>query len=219
MSDRNTLSLFSPTVVRKLQDSSYTFRNITRSQLTASMGEDGSTEIWRNDPQGAGMKSTQQVPVDYGHFEHHCFFNSAESKVNVSFDRIINYFPFDGSKLEMLEFVDGLTGYEKDVFDRMPKFMGSLTFEKSLNQHIYFEDKSGYLFPEISRNVLGSRVVGKAISDGGSTVEFHIKIPTGSASGNQVIFQKLNSTNNHGMSVFASSSLITASSTSLIFAI
>ena len=142
MADRNKLSLFSPSVIRKLKDSSYTFRNVTRSQLTASM-PDGTTEVWRNDPQGVGMKSTQQIDLDWSKFENHCFFNSAESKVNVSFDRIINYYPFDGSKMEMVEFVDGLTGYERDVFNRLPKFFGSLTFDKDEEQYLYFEDKSG----------------------------------------------------------------------------
>ena len=64
MAERDKLSLFSPSVIRKLKESSYTFRNVTRSQLTASMPDDV-TEVWRNDPQGVGMKSTQQVDFWY----------------------------------------------------------------------------------------------------------------------------------------------------------
>ena len=75
MSGQKNLSLFSPTVVRRLKDASYTFRNVTRSQLTESMAE-ASTEIWRTDPQGAALKSTQQVDVDWNEFEYHCFFNT-----------------------------------------------------------------------------------------------------------------------------------------------
>ena len=218
MSGQKNLSLFSPTVVRRLKDASYTFRNVTRSQLTESMAE-ASTEIWRTDPQGAALKSTQQVDVDWNEFENHCFFNSAESKVNVSFDRIINYYPFDGTKLETLEFVDGMSGYEKAVFDKLPKFIGSLSFSNATNQHLYFEDRTGYLFPEISRDTTGKRSVGLAIATGGSTIEFNLKIPAGESFDNQVIFQKLNTTLNHGMSIFASASTNSSDTTELIFAL
>ena len=67
------------------------------------------------------------------------------------FERIINQFPFDGSKTELIEFIDSLSGFEKYVFDKFPKFKGDLRFQKGSSQHLSAQDKSGYLFPEISR--------------------------------------------------------------------
>ena len=82
------LSLFSPSHVRKLENASHAFQHITRAQITSSVPEDN-PKIWRNDPLGTGLKSTQQVPLDWTKFENHTFFNSAESKVNVAFQKII----------------------------------------------------------------------------------------------------------------------------------
>ena len=74
-----------------------------------------STASFRYDPPGVGMKSTQQLRVDWSQFENHIFFNSAEVAVNVAFDNVINGFPFDGSRKELEAFFDGLTGFEKWV--------------------------------------------------------------------------------------------------------
>ena len=218
MSSREKLSLFAASKVRSIADSSYTFRNVTRSSITSSLPEDRSG-IWRNDPQGAGMKSTQQVDLDYSLWTEHCFFNSAESKVNVTFDRLINHYPFDGNKTEMIQFMDQLTGYEKHVFDKFPKFLGSLAFDNSKNHYLTSEDKSGYLFPDISRNNLGERILGSAVSGGGTTIEFQVKIPAGETFNDSVIFQKLNSSKNHGISIFSSASLAASPTTNLVFAL
>ena len=85
---------------------------------------------------GSALKSTQQIPVDWSKFEKHTFFDSAESKVNVAFDSIINYFPFDGMPSDVTEFIDGLTGYEKYIFDsKWPKYSGYL--------HFHHDNRSG----------------------------------------------------------------------------
>ena len=127
--------LFSPSVVRELSYPGYTFKQVTESQLTGASPSSNEL-IWRNDPYGTGLKSTQQVDLDWSDFTNHTFFNSAESKVNVAFERIINQFPFDGSKLELVEFIDSLSGFEKYVYDRWPKFIGDLRFSKSSSQYI-----------------------------------------------------------------------------------
>ena len=212
------LSLFSPSHVRKLENASHAFQHITRAQITSSVPEDN-PKIWRNDPLGTGLKSTQQVPLDWTKFENHTFFNSAESKVNVAFQKIINFFPFDGSKGELHEFMDELTGYEKHVFDKFPKFVGKLFFVPASQHYVASQDKTGYLFPDLSRNVLGQRVVGAGVNSGGSTIEFYLNLPTGSTYDNFTIFQKLETANNHGISIFASRSLNTAPSGKVIFAI
>ena len=209
--------LFSPSVVRELSHPGYTFKQITNNQLTESSPPN--EQIWRDDPYGTGLKSTQQVPLDWSDFTAHTFFNSAESKVNVAFERIVNQFPFDGSKMELVEFKDSLSGFEKYVFDKWPKFIGDLKFSKSSSQYILTQDKSGYLFPEISRNILGERSVGNTFAVGEFTAEFWLYASSSTAYDNQTIFQKLNSANNHGISIFLSESASGASTVPVIFGI
>ena len=69
------------------------------------------------DPPGTGLKSTQQLTIDWSRFENHTFFNSAEAKVNTAFDMIINNYPFDGSRTEIEEFK---TLFEK-IFSEVSK--------------------------------------------------------------------------------------------------
>ena len=113
---------------------------------------------------GSALKSTQQIPVDWSRFEKHTFFDSAESKVNVAFDSIINYFPFDGMPDDVAAFLDGLTGYERYIFDsRWPKYSGYLHFSGTLKHEdpargytsgrgtfITTTDQAGHLYPTIS---------------------------------------------------------------------
>ena len=87
------------------------------------------TSSFNMDSPGSALKSTQQLPIDWEKFERHTFFDSAESKVNVAFDTIINYFPFDSTVQEVRDYIDGLTGYEKYVLDNLwPKHIGYLHF-------------------------------------------------------------------------------------------
>ena len=72
---------------------------------------------FRFDSAGSALKSTQQLNIDFSDFAQHTFFNSALAKTQKAFDRIINSYPFDGSKSEVQSFVDSLTGYEKYVWD------------------------------------------------------------------------------------------------------
>ena len=60
------------------------------------------TASFKFDGAGTGLKSTQQLNVDFSKFENHTFFNSARNKVQIAFDKIINTFPFDGRRSELL---------------------------------------------------------------------------------------------------------------------
>ena len=75
-----------------------------------------------------GLISTQQIPIDHSKFENHTFFHSAVAKVNEAFDKIINFYPFDGSNKIIEDYEDSLTGFEKYVLDRFPKNIGYLIF-------------------------------------------------------------------------------------------
>ena len=154
-----------------------------------------STSSFRYDNPGTGIKSTQELPLDWSQFENHTFFNSAEAKVNVAFDKIINSYPFDGTGKEVEAFEDNLTGYEKYVLEQWPKNTGYLLFsgtqpaETSLDKGTYIKviDIAGALFPEFS-----SRIDGEAVLDPESKSFFFeatVFLPK-QENENQIIFQK-----------------------------
>ena len=93
-------SLFSPSIIRGLTGDASALVNVTAASLSGS--SQSQTGSFRFDPPGTPIKSTQQIPVDWSKFENHTFFNSAEAKVNTAFDLIINNYPFDGSRAELL---------------------------------------------------------------------------------------------------------------------
>jgi Concanavalin A-like lectin/glucanases superfamily len=156
---------------------------------------------FKYDPLGYPLKSTQQLNVDWSKFENHCFFSSAEVKVNEAFNKIINGYPFDGTKKEVEQFLDSLTGFEKYVFDSFPKWSGALHFSGTLvgedpahgflpglGTWISVKDKTGNLFPEIAKTNTGVTVLNPGPEDS-LTIETLIYVPQQSNS-TQVVFQK-----------------------------
>lgn len=158
-------------------------------------------ETFHNDPIGFGLRSTQQVPLDWSEFSNHTFFNSAEANVNMAFNTIINEFPFDGSRDEMRQFLDSLTGFEKWVYDSFPKNKGYLKFDG--NAHITVTDRKGYFSPELSREATGAPVLdprSKSI-----TFELDVFTPAGVDLDCATVFQKVGDSGN-GFSGFLSQS-------------
>ena len=86
---------------------------------------------FRYDAFGTGFKSTQQVNIDFSKFENHTFFGSATVNTNIAFDKMVNFYPFDGTTKEIENFEDSLTGFEKYVLDSWPKNKGYLFFSGS----------------------------------------------------------------------------------------
>jgi len=162
---------------------------------------------FRYDPLNYPLKSTQQLNVDWSKFENHTFFSSAEVKVNEAFNTIINGFPFDGTKKEMEAFCDKLTGFEKYVYDNFPTWSGALHFKSSQKNYISVEDKSGFLYPEISRNSSGTTIINPSDIEKSFTIEAQIFLPT-VTNGPQVIMQK-NASSTEGFTLFLESSIST----------
>jgi hypothetical protein len=194
--------LFSSAYTRNLTEDSGVLFQSTREDLSDTNID--STSSFRYDSPGMGVRSTQQIPLDWSAFENHTFFNSAEVNVNVAFDRIINEFPFDGTRKEFEAFFDSLTGFEKYVFDSFPKNVGYLFFTGSA--YIKVNDFAGSEYPTISKEKSG-----KSVLDPGPTspfcFEFHLLVPD-AANSNAVICQKLN--NDHGFTLALSASASSA---------
>lgn len=177
-----------------------------------------STSSFRYDPVGTGFRSTQQIPVDFSKFENHTFFSSAEVNVNVGFNRIINEYPFDGSRKEVEAFLDSLTGFEKWIFDNFPKNVGYLNFSGSSGVSggttITVNDFAGYLYPTISKKRTGENVLDPGLKS--FSVELQLFVPE-IINSNQIICQKISGSQN-GITLALSSSAST-SSCNILFAV
>jgi len=152
------------------------------------------------------ISSTQQLNLDWSKFENHTFFNSAVSNVNTAFDKLVNGYPIDGTKKEVIDFVNSLTGFEKYILDTFPKNTGYLQFNKSLPNSIDVKDikNSGIVIKE-SAIVTGE----KGLNPGSKSfsIEAHIYAED-AANLNQIVLQKLES-NNIGFSLVLEENLST----------
>jgi hypothetical protein len=159
-----------------------------------------STSSFRYEDPGYGLKSTQEIPLDWEKFENHTFFNSAQSKVNVAFHKIINEYPFDGTRKQVEAFEDSLTGYEKYILDIFPKNNGYLIFSGTtsienpgggysagLGTSISVVDSAGSQFPDLSKDRSGKPVIN--FGESPFSIEMMIYIPA-IENDNQIICQK-----------------------------
>ena len=175
------------------------------SALLTMRGDDfksieSGTTSFKSDPPGSPLRSTQQIPLDWSAFENHTFFSSAEVNVNVAFNEIINGFPFDGQKIDIENFLDGLTGFEKWIFDNFPKHRGALHFN---NSYIEVNDVPGAIAPDISKKVDGQPV----LDPGNGSISFQFKafFPQ-QINDNQVLLQRLSSTSGYTLAISSSTS-------------
>lgn len=197
--------LFDPSVNRKKRDAA-PVRELTLSNADSSATSQSGS--FRFDSPGSGLKSTQQLNVDFSKFQNHTFFGSAQAKVQRAFDKIINNYPFDGQKFEVDAFVDDLSGFEKYVFDSFPKSKGYLNFSgssgTSLSEGTYLKifDFQGASSPTLSKNPTGESVLDFGTSP--FTIEFYLRVPSGSINQNTVLLQKISESN--GLTIALSSS-------------
>ena len=140
------------------------------------------------------LVSTQQANIDYSKFENHTFFHSAVANTNEAFDRIVNFYPFDGTQKEIEEFEDTLTGFEKYVLNSFPKNVGYLILSGtqkdepgSNGNYIEVVDRAGAQVASIASNRSGASVLDPGSS--GFTIEMFFDVPS-QMNDNQVIFQK-----------------------------
>jgi hypothetical protein len=167
-----------------------------------------STASFFYDPPGSPMRSTQQLNVDWSRFENHTFFGSAEAKVNVAFDQVINGYPFDGTRREVEEFLGRLTGFERWVFDRFPRRVGALHFsgtlvgETSGGTSVTVQDAQGAAFPDVARRRSGEAVLDP--TTGSLSIELQLHVPA-QANDVQVVCHKV-SGSSKGFALYLSQS-------------
>lgn len=197
----NVPSLFVPSVVRSIVDGGATTGILNAKSV--SERNIGTTSSFRYDPPGAGIRSVQQIGIDYSKFENFIFFQSARVAVNLAMEKMINNYPFDGTQKEVEEFIDGLTGFEKYIFDIFPRSVGYLNFSGSSapggGSYILVEDFAGSVFPSISTLQTGESKIDPGLKS--LSLEMHTLFHTGSDTFESAICQKI-SGSSQGFTLF-----------------
>ena len=197
--------LFTPRFSRQNKKSSSILASNLDKDLSLTSTDFKNTNIESSSSFRYGDKpylvSTQQLRVDWSRFENHTFFHSAVANVNESFDKIVNFYPFDKSKKKIEIFEDNLTGFEKYVLQSFPKNVGYLVFSgTSMGEaltngtQITVKDRSGVSINELSDASTGAQILDPMTSP--FSIEFFIKVPQQS-NNNQVVFQKKRTTANN----------------------
>ena len=205
--------LFTPSVVRRYTNSTGILRDQTQSSMSGAVPS-SVTGSFRLDPPGAPLRSTQQIPVDFSKFENHTFFSSAMTNVNVCFEKIINRFPFDGTRTEYEDWLDELTGFEEYVLKRYPSYTGYLTFQGD-DKYVKVVDRSGVTFPSLSRKSDAATVLNPTTNP--IFVECDVAIPD-TASGKQYLFHHMSSAG-VGYAAYFESSVLAAENVDVNFVI
>ena len=117
-------SLFTPQQINTSTVPGLKNKALTRESLKREYPNINPELNWEYDNPDAGIRSTQQINLDWSNFANHTFFHSAEVKVNAAYERLINHFPYDGSAEEIAEFISALNGWEKYILDIFPKYIG-----------------------------------------------------------------------------------------------
>ena len=112
----DNLKFFTKKTLRKYTSTKGVLLNKNQRNLTRKDVNEDEASFRRNASEH-GLVSTQQLPVDNSKFYNNTFFGSAEVKVNVAFDKIINKYPFDGTFDEIERFEDNLSSFEKYVLN------------------------------------------------------------------------------------------------------
>jgi len=212
--------LFKPSKTRNLDGTSKVTNISLADSAQDTFGALSPTSSFRFDPAGSGLKNTQQLNVDFSKFENHTFFNSARNKVHVAFDKIINTYPFDGTRADHEKFLNDISGFEKHVLDRFPKNTGFLIFSRSLSLPLedgnflsVVDHQGSGIYDDLD---LSSGEPKLDFKEGPFTIEFSLYTPP-LANDNEIIAQRLESTK-RGFTIALSASADT-SSTDILFAI
>lgn len=143
-----------------------------------------------------------EFKLDYSDFRNFVFFNSAEDYFNVCGERMLNEYPYDGTRENIQDFIDESDGYQKYLIKVWPKSSGHLRFHQQSGSYVKFNDlgkedgvtKSSLLSP----------------GTGSISVEMWFRPSSASLAASntaQVLFQKATATGD-GYSVYLSGSNI-----------
>jgi len=192
------VKFFTKRMLRKYTTNRGVLLDQNQKKLTVTSINDDDTSFRRRN-ENNGIISTQQIPVDNSLFQNNTFFGSAEAKINVAFDKIINKYPFDGSLQQVEQFEDSLSSLEKYVLDRFPKNKGFVTFSSDNNQYITVKDKSGNLNKSLLNGEEGVAYINPELNP--FSIEMAIRLPE-ETNQKSFVCHSVSSTLNTGFAVF-----------------
>lgn len=189
----NKPGLFTPAVVRGVkQGPSSDSVKFTRTNNDLADSTIGNTSSFKYTVNGTGLRNTQQLNIAWENFENHTFYNSAQVKTNVAFEKIFNEFPFDGTKKEFEQFFITLTGFEKWVYDNFPKNKGYLFFSGSnpatpgdTGTVVTTKDIAGAAYPTVSTKRTGKSFLDP--EDKSMTLEMWVYLPNQANSASAIL--------------------------------
>ena len=181
-------------------------KNSSRSVVRSVTGEileadspGATSDIWKNDPIGTGLKNTQQLKIDWSDYSNHVFFNSAEGKVNLAFDQIINGYPFDGTAEEKETFLSEIGGFTNYILGKFDSNLGYFNFDGNVSLQVL--DQTGYYAPDLTK-VIGEARATENFHVRGATHEFWIRVPSAShATTDKIVYQKVDGTAEKGITI------------------
>ena len=172
---------------------STTTNTVVRNVSNISLGDhDFSDGNFLLDSYRSGFKSTQQLEIDFSQFRNHTFFSPARAKVDLAFHKCINEYPYTGSLSQIESFLTRLTGFERYVFDQIPKNKGYLFFsgtqsgESSGGTYISVSPFSGN---EFDNSPGGTGELALMVDQNPFEIEAQVYVPT-IINGNQIICQR-----------------------------
>jgi len=192
------VKFFTKRMLRKYKTSTGVLLDQNQKKLTVTHINDDDTSFRRNE-NNHGIVSTQQLPVNNELFQNNTFFGSAEAKVNVAFDKIINKYPFDGTLRQIEQFEDSLSSLEKHILNKFPRNIGFLTFDSDQSQSVIIKDKSGNLSQALLNGKEAASYINPRLNP--FSVECTLRLPTESNQ-NAFVCHSVNPTLNTGFAVF-----------------
>lgn len=144
--------------------------------------------------------------VDYSDFRNFVFFNSALDYFNISAEKILNEYPYDGTRDVVEDFTADLDPYQRYLLDVWPKSSGHLRFRSAVSSsYITFVD-AGQVVDDPS--VGTTQQVGSLSPGTGSlSVEFWAELSQSNAQNTAMLVVQKASTAGDGYYVYASGGL------------
>lgn len=148
--------------------------------------------------------------VDYSDFANFVFFNSACDYFNITGEKILNEYPYDGSRDLLQMYLNDLDDYQQYLVTQWPSWNGYLNFQPAMTASVVVADNGQDSDSQIA---MGGKL---APTTSSWTVELWCTTPTASLITQQamVLVQKTGSDQQSGYSIYFSGSSVVAEMTS-----
>lgn len=154
------------------------------------------------------LRSRQVEPkVDYSDFSNFVFFNSALDYFNISAEKILNEYPYDGSRASLEGFLSSIDGYQRYLLSVWPKSTGHLRFNPSVSSSYVTVVDNALVVDDPSVGDT-QRVGALSPGTGSVAIEFWASLSQSSATNSSMFVVQKTSASLDGYSVYVSASQV-----------